>query len=80
MANNRRQGFRLVRAIALHLVRGDVLRIPHVRMLGAYNGALASGVHVCVFTCRICRLILSFFFYIEGPAPPYIRGGLGYIA
>jgi hypothetical protein len=29
---------------ALRLVWGGVLCVPHIRVLGAYNGALASGV------------------------------------
>jgi hypothetical protein len=48
MANNRRQGFRLVRAITLRPVWGGVLLNLYVPMLDAYNGALASGLCGCV--------------------------------
>jgi hypothetical protein len=47
MANNRRQGFRSVRANALRPVWGGLLHVPHIRMLDAYNEALASGACVC---------------------------------
>jgi hypothetical protein len=68
MANRRRQGFRLVRAMALHPVW--VLYVPHDQMLDAYNRVLASGC-VRLNGCERERE--------EGPAPPYVCSGLGYI-
>jgi hypothetical protein len=41
----------MVRANALRPVWGGILRIPHVRVLGAYNGALASSVCLRVCVC-----------------------------
>lgn len=67
MGNNRRQVFRLVWTNALRPVCSGVLHVPHVRMLGAYNGALASGV------CELTSILFR-----EGPTPPYMSGGLGY--
>jgi hypothetical protein len=71
MANNRRQGFRLVQAKALRPVWDGSLCVPHVRMLGAYNRALASSVYVLYDHVILPR---------EGLAPSYICGRLGYIA
>jgi hypothetical protein len=59
-------------ATVLRPIWGGVLRIPHVRMLGAYNGALASGLRVWL---RVRLRVLD-----RRPSSPYICGGLGYIA
>jgi hypothetical protein len=66
MANRRRQAFRLVRATALRLVWSGVLRVPLIRMLGAYNRALASGC-VRVNGCeRVTEKVQLCLMYVVG--------------
>ena len=86
MANNRRQGFRLIRMKALRPVWGGVLRVPRDRMLGAYNEARAS-VRVCVermlvllwSSVRERRLCSSYMCGALGYIFFFLRNTLGYI-
>ena len=75
MANNRRQGFRLIRMKALRPVWGGVLRVPRDRMLGAYNEARAS-VRVCVE-----RMLVLLWSSVRERrlCSSYMCGALGYI-
>jgi hypothetical protein len=76
MANNGRQGFRLVRATSLHPVWDGSLRVSYIRMLSAYNGALASDVRVCVKESSPREKAQLRLIYVVGWATLRERGGV----